>query len=185
MDHCFYVDRYVPSTPAVSVGFQKRYVTPCHECCSIQNKQIVVYYFCEACIILPIITLIISSYANQYFTCLLLKYCTWNDFFIFGDWCKLVYLLPVLDSLGFDCKSHVELRSAKSRNRELSEITYLNDICKWLQLVSISTNYQTVLWCICLVYVWEKRKNGKLLDINLLCTKESHVLVCFFNSECV
>ena len=93
-----------PFTYLVSVGFQKRYVTPCHECCSIQNKRIVVLYFCEVFVILPSTTLIISLYVNQYFTCLLLEYCTWNDSFILEDWWKLIYLLPVLDSLGFDCK---------------------------------------------------------------------------------
>jgi hypothetical protein len=105
--HCIYVDQYVLSEPNLlhtnfSIGFKKCNVTPCHECCSIQNKQIVVYNVCEVCIILPIIALIISLYVNQYFICFLLKYCTWNDPFIFGDWWKLIYLLPVLDSLGFD-----------------------------------------------------------------------------------
>lgn len=94
-----------PFTYLVSVGFQKCYVTPCHECCSVQNKQIVVFfYFWEVFIILPSTTLIISLYVIQYFTCLLLEYCTWNDSFILEDRWKLTYLLPVLDSLGFNCK---------------------------------------------------------------------------------
>jgi tryptophan-rich sensory protein len=59
----------------------------------------------------------------------------------------------------------VELRSAEKRNRELSEIAFLNDICKWLQLLSSSTNYQTQCFvCICIndAFVWvmygKKRK---------------------------
>jgi hypothetical protein len=70
--HCIYVDQYVLSAPNLlhtyfSLGFQKCYVTPCNECCSIQKKQIVVHNVCEVCIILPIIALIISFYVNQYF----------------------------------------------------------------------------------------------------------------------
>jgi len=88
----------------------------------------------------------------------------------------------------------VELRNAEKRNRELSEIAYLNDIRKWLQLLSNSTNYQTQCFvCVCiqntahmhLFGLCMEKKSGKPLDITLVCTKVSHILVYFFNIECV
>ena len=125
--HCIYVDQYVLSAPNLlrtyfSVGFQKRYVTPCNEHCSIQKKQIVVHNVCEVCIILPIIALIISFYVNQYFICLLLEYCTWNDPFIFGDWRKLTQGVPLPTKSGI---SLMILKPMKILQRDLNRSTFV------------------------------------------------------------